>query len=112
MAPLPIRSDRAAELRRICGHDVEIIETSRTEPSFVAAIVASFGADVVLLDVVEPMALGALVDELRSYTLLRPLVEYVRTSRAEQRPVFVGYGRISATGSVEPLADGALSPPA
>ena len=111
MAPLPIRSDRAAELRRIFGGEVDVTETSLTEPSHVAAVAASVVADAVLLDVVAPAALRALTDALGSHTLLRPLLEYVRTSRGEQRPVFVGYGQVTPAGDVEPLPDGALSPP-
>lgn len=112
MAPLPIRSDRAAELRRIFGGDVELTETSRTDPSHVAALAESVAADAVLLDVVEPPALRTLVERLSSTTLLRPLLEFVRTSRGEPQPVFVGYGRLTSAGYLGPLADGALSPPA
>lgn len=111
VAPLPIRSDRAAELRRIFGGDVHVTETSVTEASHVAAVATSVLADAVLLDVVEPVALAALIEGLGSHVLIRPLLEYVRTSRGEQQPVFVGYGRLAENGRVEPLADGALFPP-
>ncbi len=110
VAPLPIRSGRLAELRRIFGGDVQLTEMSLTEASRVAAVATSVSADAVLLDVVEPAALAALVDGLRGHTLLRPLLEFVRTSRGEPHPVFVGYGRLAASGPVEPLPDGALSP--
>ncbi len=83
---------------------------SLTEPSRVAAVAASVSADAVLLDVVEPGALAALVDGLREHTLLRPLLEFVRTSRGKLQPVFVGYGRLAADGHIEPLPPGALFP--
>ena len=45
VAPLHIRSDRLAELRRILGDDVEVTETTLTEPDAVEAIASSIGAD-------------------------------------------------------------------
>lgn len=110
VAPLPIRSGRFAELRRIFGGEVQLTEMSLTEPSRVAAVATSISADAVLLDVVEPAALAALVDGLRGHTLLRPVLSSFRTSRGEQQPVFVGYGRLAADGHVEPLPDGTLFP--
>lgn len=110
IAPLPIRADRAAELRRIFGEDVEVTQTSVTTLPHVAAVATSIRADAVLLDVVEPAAIGALVDGLRSHTLLRPILDFVRTSRGERQPVFVGYGRVALDGRIESLADGALAP--
>lgn len=83
-------------------------ETNRTEPAYVSVLAASVGADAVLLDVVEPVALDVLVNGLGAHTLLRPLLEYVRTSRGELQPVFVGYGRISEGGTVELLPDASL----
>ena len=110
VAPLPLRSDRAAELQRIFGTNVDVTETSVTERSHVAAVAASVEADAVLLDVVDPASLGPLVRGLSSEVLLRPILDFVRTSRGEQQPVFVGYGRLTAGGNIEPLADGALMP--
>ena len=85
---MPIRPDRAAELRRIFGVDVVVTETSRTDARHVGGLTASMQADAVLLDVVEPVALGVLVSHIGSYVLLRPLTRYVRTSRGEPQPVF------------------------
>ena len=105
-----MRSDRAAELRRIFGADVDVTETSVAQVSHVAAVVASVAADAVLLDVVDPASLLSLVRGLSSVVLLRPILDFVRTSRGEQQPVFAGYGLLAADGQIEPLADGALSP--
>jgi hypothetical protein len=89
---------------------VDVTETSVTAPSHVAALAASVSADAVLLDVVEPPALRGLLDRLTSYTVLRPLLEYVPTRRGERQPRFVGYGRVTSAGTVERLAHGELSP--
>jgi hypothetical protein len=109
VAPLPVRSDRLAELRRIFGDDVEITETTLSEPDAVAAIAASIVADAVVIDVVAPAALPGLVVALGAYTLLRPQFEHIRTSRGERQPVFAGYGALTAQGAVESLPDGALA---
>ncbi|MCA1706812.1 MAG: hypothetical protein LC808_27550 [Actinobacteria bacterium] len=111
IAPLPIRSDRLRELRRILGDDVQITETTLTEPDAVEAIAASIPAEAVVIDVVAPPALPALVAALASYTLLRPLFEHVPTSRGERQPVFAGYAALTADGVLEALADGALTIP-
>lgn len=79
--------------------------------SQVAALAATVQADAVLLDVVEPQALATLIDGLGSFVLLRPLLDYVRTSRGERQPVFVGFGRLIAGGHVEQLAEEELRPP-
>lgn len=107
---MPIRADRVAELRRVFGGVVEVTETSVTTPSHVEAAVRSIEADAVILDVVEPAALRALHDALGAHTVLRPIVNLVRTSRGEQQPVFTGYGRVRPDGEIEPLVDGVLTP--
>lgn len=109
IAPLRIRSDRHAELRRILGDDVAITEITLTEPDAVKAIAASVAADAVVIDVVAPSVLPGLVDAMGSYTLLRPLFEHIRTSHGERQPVFVGYAALSPQGTLEPLPDGALA---
>jgi hypothetical protein len=109
VAPLPVRSDRLAELRRIFGDDVEITETTLSEPDAVAAIAASIVADAVVIDVVAPAALPGLVAALGAYTLLRPQFEHIRTSRGERQPVFAGYAALSAQGALQSLPDGALA---
>lgn len=98
-------------MRRILGDDVEITETTRTEPDAVEAIAASIGADAVVIDVVAPSALPGLVAALGAYTLLRPLFEHVRTSRGERQPVFAGYAALTPGGVLERLADAALTIP-
>lgn len=110
VAPLPIRGDRAAELRRVFGTDVEVVETSLVAPVRVAEVVASAVVDAVVLDVVEPVALAALIEALAAHTLLRPILEFVRTSRGQRQPVFVGYGRLMRSGDVVKLTDGELAP--
>lgn len=111
VAPLAIRSDRLAELRRIFGDDLEITETSRTEPESesVAAIAASIVADAVVIDVVAPPVLSGLVAGLAAYTLLRPLFEHIRTSHGERQPVFARYAALTPQGVLEILPDGALA---
>ncbi|MDQ3642640.1 MAG: hypothetical protein M3450_14520 [Actinomycetota bacterium] len=109
VAPLRIRADRLAELRRILGDDVEITETTLTEPEAVEAIASALGADAVVIDVVAPPVLGGLVAALSAYTMLRPLVEHIRTSHGELQPVFAGYAALTPQGTLEPLPDGALA---
>jgi hypothetical protein len=77
----------------------------------VVAIAASIAADAVVIDVVAPPVLPGLVAALGSYTLLRPLVEHIRTSRGERQPVFTGYAVLTSQGTLEPPADGALAIP-
>jgi hypothetical protein len=109
VAPLAIRSDRLAELRRIFGDDVEITEASRTEPEAIAATAALVMADAVVIDVVAPDVLPGLGAALNAYTLLRPLFEHVRTSHGERQPVFAGYGALTPQGVLETLSDRALA---
>ena len=111
VAPLHIRADRLAELRRILGDDVEVTETTLTEPDAVAAIAASIAADAVVIDVVAPPVLAGLVAALGAYTVLRPLFEHIRTSHGERQPVFAGYAVLTPEGGLKPLADGALAIP-
>lgn len=68
VAPLRIRADRLAELRRILGDDVEVTETTLTEPGTVEAIAAAIVADAVVIDIVAPPALPGLVTALGAYT--------------------------------------------
>ena len=111
VAPLHIRADRLAELRRILGDDVEVTETTLTEPDAVAAIAASIAADAVVIDVVAPPVLAGLVAALGAYTVLRPLFEHIRTSHGERQPVFAGYAVLTPEGGLKPLPDGALAIP-
>ena len=109
VAPLHIRSDRLAELRRILGDDVEITETTQTEPGAVEVIASSIAADAVVIDVVAPPVLAGLVAALGAYPLLRPLFDHIRTSHGERQPVFAGYAALTSQGTLEPLTDGALA---
>jgi hypothetical protein len=109
IAPLRIRPDRLAELRRILGGDVEITETTLTESDAVEAIARSIGADAVVIDVVAPPVLPGLGAALGAFTLLRPVFEHVRTSHGERQPVFAGYAALTPEGGLEPLTDGALA---
>ena len=102
VAPLRIRADRLAELRRILRDDVEVTETTLTEPGAVEAIAAAIVADAVVIDVVAPPALPGLVAALGAYTLLRPLFEHIRTSHGERQPVFAGYAALTPQGALEP----------
>jgi len=111
VAPLHIRFDRLAELRRILGDDVEVTETTLTEPDAVEGIAASTGADAVVIDVVAPPLLAGLVAALSAYTVLRPLFEHIRTSHGELQPVFAGYAALTPEGGLEPLPDRALAIP-
>lgn len=109
VAPLRIRADRLAELRRILGDDVEVTETTLTEPDAVEALATSIAADAVVIDVVAPPVLPGLVAALGGFPLLRPLFEHIRTSHGELQPVFAGYAALSPNGGLEPLSDGALA---
>jgi hypothetical protein len=109
VAPLSIRPDRLTELRRIFGADVEVSETWLSDPSGVEQIAASVDADAVVIDLATPPELADLVDALGSRVLLRPVMDYVPTSRGERQPVFVGYARLTQAGELEPLADSELA---
>lgn len=69
---------------------------------------ASTAADAIVIDVVSPVDLAPLIAGLRSYTLLRPVFEQVRTSRGERQPVFSGYALLTTEGDLQPIEDGAL----
>lgn len=110
VAPLPIRSDRLDELRRIFGAAVHVIETSAADPSTVEQLAATVGANAVIIDVVAPSVLAELLAALGSRMVLRPVIEHISTSRGERQPIFSGYARHTRTGELEPLADGELTP--
>jgi hypothetical protein len=102
---LHIRLDRVRELRRIFGDNVEVIDTTFTDPDAVESIIVSIDADAVVIDVV------SLVAALRRHTLLRPIFDQVRTGRGEPQPVFAGYARLTADGDLESIEDGACASP-
>jgi hypothetical protein len=108
---LHIRLDRVRELRRIFGDNVEVIDTTFTDPDAVESIIVSIDADAVVIDVVAPAVLVSLVAALRRHTLLRPIFDQVRTGRGEPQPVFAGYARLTADGDLESIEDGACASP-
>ncbi len=87
VAPLHIRPDRVRELQRIFGDNVEVTDTTFTDPAAVESIIVSIDSDAVVIDVVAPAVLLSLVAALREHTLLRPIFDQVHTGRGEPQPV-------------------------
>jgi hypothetical protein len=100
------RAARIAELERIFGSAVELIEVFT-----VAELVTVVGtADVVAvaLDASPPEQLTEAVAAVGSLPVLRPLWRRQRNTRGEIDEVFDGYGLLTAVDIVT-LADGELS---
>jgi hypothetical protein len=100
------RDDRGPELSRLFGEQVNVVVAIRqVDPAAVARQAAELGARAILVDVFRGD-----VCELRALVLpvpvLRPL--FGPRSGVHAGPPtseFAGYGRLSATGELEPLAD-------
>ena len=109
LGPLPLqrrRASRVAELERILGGAVELVEVFS-----VAELVTAVGdRDVVAvaLDAPPPGGLSEAVAAAGSLPVLRPLWRQQRNARGEIDEVFDGYGLLRTAGVVR-LADGELS---
>jgi hypothetical protein len=110
LGPLPLggrRAARVAELERILGTGVELIEVFS-----VAELAAVARPDViaVALDAPAPGQLNEAVAAVGSRPVLRPIWRRERNSRGETDELFAGYGLLTGT-EVVTLADGELSSP-
>ena len=109
LGPLPLqrrRASRVAELERILGTVVQLVEVYS-----VAELVTAVGdRDVVAvaLDAPSPGGLTDAVAAAGSLPVLRPLWRPQRNARGEVVEVFDGYGLLTATGVLR-LGDGELS---
>ncbi len=110
LAPLLLQSRREAreaELKRVFGTDVRLIEvadmaefrSTLTSPDVVA----------VALDAPAPGQLDEAVAAAGSRPVLRPLWRKRRNNRGEVDDLFDGYGLLTDTGVLR-LADGELAP--
>ena len=109
LGPLPLRQrrpSRIAELERILGSSVQLIEVSTVAD--LAASVASSDVVAVALDASSPGELGDAVQAAGSLPVLRPLWRRARNTRGESFELFDGYGLLTPTGIVG-LDDGSLS---
>ena len=109
LGPLPLqrrRASRVAELERILGTVVQLVEVF----SVAELVTAVGGRDVVAvaLDAPQPGGLTEAVAAAGSLPVLRPLWRRQRNARGEIYEVFDGYGLLTAAGVVR-LADGELS---
>ena len=109
LGPVPLglrRASRIAELERIFGTSVELVEVSTTEE--LLGVVAIPGVIGVAIDSAPP---GELVDAIAaagSLPVLRPLFRRQRNARGEIDELFEGYGLLSGA-DVRRLDDGELS---
>ncbi len=107
LGPLQLRrAARIAELERIFGTAVDLLEVS-TAAELVAAMAAP-GVVGVALDAAPPGELAGAIAAAQPLPVLRPLWRQRRNRRGEIDELFDGYGLL--TGSdVRRLADGELS---
>ncbi len=109
LGPLPLqhrRRTRVAELERILGTAVQLIEVV-TVAELITAIRAP-DVVAVALDAPRPGELTAAVEAAASLPVLRPLWRRQRNTHGEVDEVFDGYGLLTAADIVG-LADGELS---
>jgi len=109
LAPLPLRhrrEARLAELQRVFGSDVHLIEV--VSVAELIATLAESDAIAVALDAPAPGQLRDAVAATGSLPVLRPLWRPRRNNRGEMDEVFDGYGLLTDTGTAR-IADGELS---
>ncbi|MEO7836606.1 MAG: hypothetical protein ABIS21_03060 [Acidimicrobiales bacterium] len=109
LAPLPLghrRDARLAELERVFGTEVHLIEVANID-ELTSAIAAS-EVDAVAIDAPAPGQLGLAVAAAAEVPVLRPLWRPRRNNRGEMNEVFDGYGLLTDRG-VAKLADGELA---
>ena len=109
LGPVPLqlrRVARLAELERIFGTAVELLEVS-TAAELVTALAAQAVVGVAV-DAAPPGKLAEVIAASRPLPVLRPLWRQHRNVRGEVDEVFDGYGLL-AGNDVRRLADGELS---
>ena len=109
LGPLPLlqrRPARLAELERIVGEAVDLVEVFSVES--LASAVAGGDFIAVVLDAALPDDLADGVQAAASLPVLRPIWRRQRNARGETDEVFDGYGRLLDQQVVR-LADGELS---
>jgi hypothetical protein len=109
LGPVPLqhrRAGRIAELERIFGTTVELVEVSTTAELVTA--LATPGVIGVALDAAPPRELAGTAAAAHPLPVLRPLWRRQRNARGEMDEVFEGYGLLSGMDVVR-LADGELS---
>lgn len=109
LGPVPLqlrRAARIAELERIFGTAVDLLEVS-TGAELVAALAAP-GVVGVALDAAPPGELAEVIAASQPLPVLRPLWRQHRNTRGEIDELFDGYGLL-AGNEVRKLADGELS---
>jgi hypothetical protein len=105
------RNDRAAELLRLFGADVEVVLLVRaTDARAVAQAAAEHGVRAVLAEVFRG-DLAELRQLVAPVPVLRPMFERRPGPHAAPSERFAGYGRLLADGTVEALPDRALASP-
>ena len=109
LGPLPLqrrRASRVAELERILGTVVQLVEVFSVAE--LATAVGDRDVVAVALDAPQPGGFTEAVAAAGSLPVLRPLWRSQRNARGEIDEVFDGYGLLTATGVVR-LGDGELS---
>ena len=109
LGPLPLQrrsASRVAELERILGTTVQLVEVSTVAELILA--VGAPGVVSVALDAPQPGRFSEAVAAAGALPVLRPLWRRQRNARGEVDEVFDGYGLLTATDVVG-LADGELS---
>ena len=106
LALMQRRHSRVAELERILGEAVELVEV--TSVAELERVLAGAEVAAVVLDAAGPGALPDAVAVTGSTPILRPLWRRQRNSRGETDEVFAGYGRLVGD-EILPLGDGELS---
>lgn len=109
LGPVPLqlrRAVRIAELERVFGTTVELLEVS-TAAALVAAL-ATPGVVGVAIDAAPPGELAEVIAASKPLPVLRPLWRQHRNIRGEIDELFDGYGLFTGT-EVRRLADAELS---
>ncbi|MGH8903743.1 MAG: hypothetical protein ACRDYA_19230 [Egibacteraceae bacterium] len=111
ISPWPPTDRRLAELTRIFGQPVEVIELSHLDldPAALVHAIRTAEPDAVVLATATPdhrQAIEALANER---PVLRPMFKRVRNARGEPEDRPAGLGLLRAAGRIEPIKDGALA---
>lgn len=101
---------RRAELQRIFGNDVEIIEVSHlgVDARTLVEAIRQAEPDAVVLATAPPPHRQAIEGLAPETPVFRPMFERVRNVRGEMEERSAGLGLLREGGVIEPLPDGAL----
>ena len=109
LGPVPLqlrRASRVAELERVFGTAVELVEVSATAE--LLGVLATPDVIGVAIDAAPPGELPDAIAAAGPLPVLRPLFRRQRNARGEIDELFDGYGLL-AGADLRPLADGELS---